>query len=166
MYDRTTSLFAVNEARCKFLPRKQRHCDVVPPTRVFFRSTSKEQRIKEDKFGLSLIYVPIHEHWGWMKEKNLGLLRLPLKLHLPVGNFWNEEAKNPVVLVTVNATVLSFLVRFFIGYCQIIIREQTCLSNKTRHLILTKNVISLVKLMKIIKKNTFSKILPPFWYRK
>ena len=176
MYDRTTSLFAVNEARCKFLPRKQRHCDVVPPTRVFFGGHPKSSVSRRISLGSAwFMYQFMNTGVGWKKKiddswepKRTSSAAVKVASSCRELLKWGGEKSSCVGDCKCYRSVLP-CTSFVIGYCPIILRYRTCLSNKTRHLILTKNVISLVKLtwlMKIIKKNTFSKILPPFWNRK
>ena len=100
---------------------KQRHCDAIPPTRGSF-----PEHIKREVYqgGVALAHpdscirqvrVPSHEHCGWMKEK-INDSRKPKWTSLTAVASSCQEllkcgGKYPAVFVTVNATVLAFLVR-------------------------------------------------------
>ena len=101
--------------------RKQRHCDAIPFTRGFFPEHINRELNQggvvwaQPDSCIRQVHVPSHEHWGWMKERINDSWKPKWTSVTTVASSCQEllkcGGKNPAVLVTVNATVLAFLVR-------------------------------------------------------
>ena len=69
MYDRTTTMFAVNKARFEMFARKQHRYDTIPPTSAALSEHTKRAAYQGGHvWVLSLDFsqdIPSPEDWGW-----------------------------------------------------------------------------------------------------